>query len=248
MDLAATSPMLKRVALELGGNSPFVVLDDADLDQAVRAAVVARFLHQGQICMSTNRIVVDATLYSEFVERFTAHVRTLKYGDPHDPETVIGPVINTSQLASMLKHLKDTRDAGGRQVLGGDPVGLVLPPHVFADVTNDMPIAKNETFGPIAPIIKAHGEAEALRVANDTPYGLSSAVCTRDEGRGVRFALGIKAGMTHINDSSVDDTPTGPFGGEKNSGIGRFGGEWIIEEFTTAHWVTVQHTHKEYPF
>ena len=248
MDLAATSPMLKRVALELGGNSPFVVLDDADLDQAVRAAVVARFLHQGQICMSTNRIVVDASLYSEFVEKFTAHVRTLKYGDPHDPETVIGPVINTSQLASMLKHLKDTRDAGGRQVLGGDPVGLVLPPHVFADVTNDMPIAKNETFGPIAPIIKAHGEAEALRVANDTPYGLSSAVCTRDEGRGVRFALGIKAGMTHINDSSVDDTPTGPFGGEKNSGIGRFGGEWIIEEFTTAHWVTVQHTPKEYPF
>jgi aldehyde dehydrogenase (NAD+) len=248
MDMAATSPLLKRLALELGGNSPFVVLDDADLDRAVPAAVFSRFLHQGQICMSSNRIIVDAKIYGDFLERFTVHVRKLKYGDPRDPKTVIGPIINKSQLSNMLKHINDTRNAGGRQVLGGDPVGLVLPPHVFADVTNDMPIAKNETFGPIAPVIKVNGDDEALRVANDTPYGLSSAVCSRDEARGLRFALGIEAGMTHINDSSVDDTPTGPFGGEKNSGIGRFGGEWIIEEFTTAHWITAQHTPKQYPF
>ena len=247
-DLAATGPMLKRVALELGGNTPSVVLDDADLDRAVPGTVFGRFLHQGQICMSSNRIIVDSKIYDQFVERFTAHVRTLKYGDPHDPETVVGPVINSGQLAKMVDLIRRSRSAGARQVLGGDPQGLVLPPHVFTEVGNDMPIARNETFGPIAPIIKVDGEAEALRVANDTEYGLSSAVFTRDEARGLRFALGIEAGMTHINDSSVDDTPTGPFGGEKNSGIGRFGGDWIIQEFTADHWVTTQHTQRSYPF
>jgi aldehyde dehydrogenase (NAD+) len=247
-ELAARSQFIKRVALELGGNTPCVVLDDADLDQAVRGAIFGRFLHQGQICMSTNRIIVDARLYDEFVERFVAQARTLKYGNPSHPETVIGPVINSKQLDTMMMHIKRSREAGARQLLGGDPEGLVLPPHVFTDVTNDMPIAKSETFGPIAPIIKVHGEEEALQVANDTEYGLSSSVFTRDERRGLRFALGIGAGMTHINDSSVDDTPTGPFGGEKNSGIGRFGGEWIMREFTTEHWVTIQHAPRQYPF
>jgi aldehyde dehydrogenase (NAD+) len=224
--LAVTGPMLKRQALELGGNTPFVVLDDADLNQAVPSAVFSRFLHQGQICMSSNRIMVDARVYDDFVERFVVHVQKLKCGDPRDPETVIGPIINSSQLRNMLDLIKQSRQAGARQVLGGDPRGLVLPPQVFADVTNDMPVAKNETFGPIAPIIKVRGDAEALRVANDTPYGLSSAVFTADQGRGLRFALGVEAGMTHINGSSVDDSPNNPFGGEKNNGIGRFGGEW----------------------
>jgi aldehyde dehydrogenase (NAD+) len=246
--LAATAPIIKRVALELGGNTPFVVLDDADLDQAVRSAAFSRFMHQGQICMSTNRIIVDAKIYDDFVERFTTHTQTLKYGNPSDPDTVIGPIINMNQLTKMLKYVKDSRGAGARQLLGGEPQGLVLPPHVFADVTNDMPIAKYETFGPIAPIIKVQGDEEALRIANDTPFGLSSAVFTRDESRGLRFALGVEAGMTHINDTSVDDTPTGPFGGEKNSGIGRFGGEWILEEFTTVHWITTQHGKRQYPF
>jgi aldehyde dehydrogenase (NAD+) len=198
--------------------------------------------------MSTNRIVVDAKIHDEFVERFTSHVRTLKYGNPHDPDTVIGPIINSHQLSHMMELVQQSRAAGVRQVLGGDPQGLVLPPHVFVDVRNDTPIAKYETFGPIAPIIKVEGETEALRVANDTEYGLSSSVFTRDQARGLRFALAVAAGMTHINDSSVDDAPTGPFGGEKNSGIGRFGGEWVLEEFTTDHWVTVQHTRRQYPF
>jgi aldehyde dehydrogenase (NAD+) len=225
-----------------------VILDDADLQQAVPGAAYGRFLHQGQICMSSNRIIVDARIYDEFVDRFTAHVRTLKYGDPKDPDTVIGPVINSEQLEKMLDLMKRSIAAGARQILGGEPKGLLLPPQVFRDVTNDMPIAKYETFGPIAPLIKVNGEAEALRVANDTPFGLSSSVFTRDEARGLRFALRVEAGMTHINDSSVDDTPTGPFGGEKNSGIGRFGGEWIMQELTTDHWITVQHTRRQYPF
>lgn len=247
-ELAMTGPTLKRVALELGGNAPFVVLEDADVEQAVRAAVVGRFLHQGQICMSTNRIIVDARVHDEFVDRFTARVRELPCGDPNDPKTVIGPVINAKQLAGHLAHIQGAREAGARLLVGGDPRGLVLPPHVFVDVKNEMAIAQDELFGPIAPIIKVAGEAEALRVANDTPYGLSSAVFTRDRERGVQFALGLEIGMTHVNDSSVNDMPNNPFGGEKNSGIGRFNAEWVMHEFTTDHWVTVQHSQPSYAF
>src|SRR5690606_2475525 len=247
-ELAMKGPTIKRVALELGGNAPFVVLADADLEQAVRAAVVGRFLHQGQICMSSNRIIVDASRYDEFVDRFVERVRGLRYGDPKDPQTVIGPVINAKQLASHLAHIEGARSAGARQLVGGDPEGLVLPPHVFADVRNEMPVAREETFGPIAPILRADGEADAQRIANDTPFGLSSAVFTRDRERGVRFALGLQVGMTHVNDTSVNDMPNNPFGGEKNSGIGRFNGQWVIDEFTTDHWVTVQHTPIAYPF
>ncbi len=246
--LAMSGPRMKRVALELGGNAPCVILDDADVEHAVRATVIGRYLHQGQICMSTNRIIVDAKVYDEFVDGFTAHVKGLKYGNPNDPAVAIGPIINQKQLKAHMAHIEGARAAGARQVVGGDPQGQVLPPHVFVDVKNEMQIAQDEMFGPIAPIIKVNGEGEALRVANDTQYGLSSAVFTRDQERGVRFALGVQAGMTHVNDSSVDDTPTGPFGGEKNSGIGRFGGEWILHEFTRDHWVTVQHSRPSYPF
>jgi aldehyde dehydrogenase (NAD+) len=246
--LAMQAPQLKRVALELGGNAPLVVLDDADLEHAVRSAVVGRFLHQGQICMSSNRIIVDASIYDEFVDRFIAHVKTLKYGDPSDPSVSIGPVINEKQLLGHLARIEGARKEGARELLGGPPDHQVLPPHVFADVTNDMAIAQDEIFGPIAPIIKVKDEEEALHVANQTEYGLSSAVFTRDLERGVRFALQVEAGMTHVNDHSVDDTPTGPFGGEKNSGLGRFGGEWILREFTRDHWVTVRHSNGPYPF
>jgi len=225
-----------------------VILDDADVDQAVRATVNGRFLHQGQICMSTNRIIVDAKIYDDFVDRFTKHVKALKYGDPNDPDVSIGPIINQKQMKGHMAHIEGARAAGARQVVGGDPQGQVLPPHVFVDVKNDMQIAQDELFGPIAPIIKVNGEAEALQVANDTQYGLSSAVFAGNKERGLRFAMGVLAGMTHVNDTSVDDTPTGPFGGEKNSGIGRFGGEWIMHEFTRDHWVTIRHTQAAYPF
>jgi aldehyde dehydrogenase (NAD+) len=247
-ELAMSGPAMKRVALELGGNAPSVVLDDADVGYAVRANVIGRFLHQGQICMSTNRIIVDAKIYDEFVDQFTTHVKTLKYGDPKDPDVSIGPIINQKQLKAHMAHIVGARAAGARQVVGGDPQGQVLPPHIFADVSNDMKVAQEEMFGPIAPIIKVDDEAEALRVANETQYGLSSAVFTRDTNRGLRFALGVQAGMTHVNDHSVDDTPTGPFGGEKNSGIGRFGGDWIIREFTRDHWITVKQKECRYPF
>ena len=246
-ELAMTSPIVKRVSLELGGNNPLVVLDDADLELAVKAAVFGKFLNSGQICMSINRLIVDERVYDEFVERFVERVRNLKIGDPNEPDTDIGPIINETQLNSHLEHIQNARQEGARQLLGGDPNGLMLPPHVFVDVNNQMSVAREEMFGPIVSVIKVRDEAEALQVANDTEYGLSSAVFTRDQGRGLRFALGMQAGMTHINDQTVNDLPNAPFGGEKNSGIGRFGGSWAVEEFTTDHWITVQHTPRTYP-
>ncbi len=242
---AMDSPIMKRVSLELGGNSPLVVLDDADLELAVNAAIFGKFLNQGQICMSVNRLIVDQRVHDEFVDRFVDRVRQLKMGNPHDLDTVIGPIIDQAQLDSLMQHIQLARQEGARQLLGGDPDGLMLPPHVFVDVNNQMKVAQEELFGPVALILKVQNEAEALQVANDTEYGLSSAVFTRDEGRGLRFALQMEAGMTHI---TVNDLPNAPFGGEKNSGIGRFGGSWAIDEFTTDHWVTVQHQPRTYAF
>jgi aldehyde dehydrogenase (NAD+) len=245
--LAAEAAIIKRVELELGGNSPFVVLDDADLDNAVEAAVFGKFLHQGQICMIANRFVVDDEVHDEFTERFADRVRHLKYGNPDEPDTIVGPIINESQLNGLQERIREARESGLRQLAGGDAEGQVLPPHVFAGVTNDHPVAREELFGPIAPIIRAQGEEDALRIANDTEYGLSSCVFTRDLERGVRFAQRIEAGMAHVNDQPVNDLPGSPFGGEKNSGVGRFNGEWAVRAFTTDQWVTVQYAPRRYP-
>jgi aldehyde dehydrogenase (NAD+) len=198
--------------------------------------------------MSANRIIVDTTIYDEFVARFVTRVRELQVGDPDLAETAIGPIINRRQLDAILKRMEDAKRAGIKQVLGGDPVGQVIPPQVFIDVPNDSEFAQAEQFGPVAMIIRADGEADALRLANQTQYGLSSAVFTRDEARGVRFALCVEAGMTHVNDCTIADDPNNMFGGEKNSGLGRFGGDWVISEFTTDHWVTIQNTPAQYPF
>jgi aldehyde dehydrogenase (NAD+) len=248
MGLAAQSPMLKRVVLELGGNSPCVVLDDADLGLAARIAVFGKFLHQGQICMAINRLIVDAKVYDEFVELFTESVRRLKVGNPDDEETVVGPLINRQQLQKLQESIEKARREGVKQVIGGEPQGLVLPPHIFINATNEMSIAQEELFGPVVSIIKARGEDEALAAANDTAYGLSAAVVTRDMERGLRFARQVRAGMTHVNDSPVNDLANCPFGGEKNSGLGRYNGQWSIEEFTTVHWISVQHEPLQYPF
>ena len=245
--LAMGGRWLKRVGLELGGNAPFVVLDDADLDQAVRAAIVARFLHNGQICMSSNRLIVDARVYDEFVDRFTAHAATLKIGDPADPETVIGPLINQKQKDAACRRIAAGRDAGFDLRLQGPVEGMVVGPHVFANVDNSSAFAQSEQFAPIAPIIRAAEEADALRLANDTEFGLSSAVFSDDLARGLRFARQLEAGMSHVNDISVADFPFNMFGGEKNSGIGRFNASWIVAELTVDHWVTLQEEPVAYP-
>jgi aldehyde dehydrogenase (NAD+) len=246
--LAVGGKHMKRVALELGGNAPLVVLADADLDQAVRAAAMGKFLHQGQICMAVNRIIVEAPVYDEFVERFAAHVATIPCGDTADPANIIGPIINDAQVASITGKIARARAEGAREVLTGSVEGRVVAPHVFADVTPVMELFREEIFGPVVGIAQATDEAHALTLANDTEFGLSSAVFTTDLEKGVRFARGIKAGMTHINDITVNDEPHVMFGGEKNSGLGRFNGDWAIEEFTTDHWIGVQQTPLQFPF
>ncbi|NKE08438.1 MULTISPECIES: aldehyde dehydrogenase family protein [Kocuria] len=239
---------MKHVALELGGNAPLVVLDDADLDSAVRGAMMSKFLNQGQICMAANRIIVDSSVYQEFVDRFAAAASQLRAGDTVDPEVIVGPIINDDQAQAVTRLIESAREQGAREVVGGQLEGRVIGPHVFADVTEDMDLAREEIFGPAVGILKADDEEEALRMAYNTEYGLSSAVFTRDVERGVCFAQRLEAGMSHVNDATVNDEPHVMFGGEKNSGIGRFNGEQAIEDFTVLHWVGVRSEMGPIPF
>lgn len=239
---------LKKLALELGGNGPLVVLDDADLDLAVQAAVFGSFFHQGQICMIANRLIVDASVHDEFLQRFLDRVSDLQVGDPTVPETHLGPVINSSQLEGIQDKVQRAQQQGAEVVLSGEPfgpTGLCLPPQVLTG-GNDVATAREEVFGPVMTVIRADGEDDALRLANDTEYGLSSAVFSRDVDRAVRFGRRVQAGMTHVNDSPVNDDANTAFGGEKGSGIGRFGGQWAVDEFTTDHWISVQHQPRQY--
>jgi aldehyde dehydrogenase (NAD+) len=240
---------IKRLALELGGNGPLVVLDDADLAAATDAAVFGSFFHAGQICMIANRVIVDQSVLDDFLARFTERVRALRAGDPSDPRTDIGPVVNRKQLEAIQDKVRRAGSAGAKVLLGGEPsgpAGLLLPPHVLLG-DNEVATAREEVFGPVITVIPAAGEDDALLIANDTSYGLSSAVFTRDLDRGTAFALRVQAGMTHVNDSPVNDDANTAFGGVKASGIGRFGGQWAISEFTTEHWVTVQREPRQFP-
>ncbi|MNZ16328.1 putative aldehyde dehydrogenase AldY [compost metagenome] len=198
--------------------------------------------------MAINRIIVEQPLLEEFSRRFVERVKALPYGDPSKPETVVGPVINARQLAGLQQKIATASAEGARLLLGGEAQGNVMPPHVFGDVTADMEIAREEIFGPLVGIQCARDAEHALELANSSEYGLSSAVFTSSLERGVQFAQRIHAGMTHVNDIPVNDEPNAPFGGEKNSGLGRFNGDWAIEEFTTDHWITLQHAPRPYPF
>ena len=245
--IAMSGKNLKHVSLELGGNSPFVVLADADLDAAVSAAIVGKFMHQGQICMAINRIIVEAPALRSFTDRFVERVKALPYGDPSAPDTIVGPIINTSQLEGLKKKIAMAKDEGATLLLGGEAEGNVLPPHIFGNVTADMEIAREEIFGPLVGIQSARDAAHALELANGTEYGLSSAVFTGDLAKGMAFAQRLRAGMAHVNDMPVNDEANAPFGGEKNSGLGRFNGDWAIDEFTTEQWLTVQTTPRQFP-
>lgn len=238
----------KRAILELGGNSALIVLDDADVDYAVDAAVFSRFVHQGQVCMAANRILVDRKVEKEFTEKFVAKVRTLKVGDPSDPQTHIGPLINSTQADAVTSLVEQTVEGGATALLRGSAEGNLVGPSVLTGLADDSPILSQEIFGPVALVVPFDGEDEAVRIANDTPYGLSGAVHTGDIERGVRIAHRINTGMIHINDSTVHDEPIVPFGGEKHSGSGRLNGESMIEAFTTQKWISVQHGRSQFPF
>jgi aldehyde dehydrogenase (NAD+) len=239
---------LKKVSLELGGNNACIVLDDADLEQATTASIFGKFLHQGQICMAINRIIVVESVYQDFVDRFVEKASKLKASDPSDADTVIGPLINNKQVDTIKALLNKGIEEGATVALEGKIVGKVVEPFVLSDVSNTMEIAQSEIFGPIALIIPVKDEKEAIKVANDSQYGLSGAVFSSSPDRAFNVAKQIKTGMIHINDQSVNNEPMVPFGGEKNSGIGRHGGEWAVEEFTTVKWISNQETPRVYPF
>ncbi len=238
---------LKRVVLELGGKAPFVVLEDADLDAAAAAASFGAFMHQGQICMSTERIIVDRSVAEQFAEKLATRASTLKAGDPRDPSTQIGPLINAGALDRVSELVEDAVDKGAQLLTGGEADGLVYRPTVLRGVTPEMRIYSEESFGPSVSIIEVDGAEEAINVANDTEYGLSASIFSRDVERAEQLARRIQSGICHINDATVHDEPQVPFGGVKASGWGRFGGEWAAEEFTELRWITIQDEQREYP-
>ena len=242
--LAIGGDHIKPASLELGGNAPVVILDDADIETAVGQSVVGSMLHSGQICMSANRIIVQAPIYDEFVEKFSAAISEVGYGDPAGEGVLVGPVINDSQLEGHIERIEKAKADGINIVVSGDIEGRVVPPHIFADVDPDSSLAQEELFGPMVSIIKAKDEADAIRIANGHEFGLASSVFTQDLDRGDRVARQMEAGMTHVNEMPVQDEAHIAFGGERNSGIGRFNGEWAIHEFTTDHTVGITRVEK----
>ncbi|WP_129688029.1 aldehyde dehydrogenase family protein [Gottfriedia acidiceleris] len=238
---------MKRACLELGGNNPVIILEDADLECAVNAMVFGKFYHQGQICVIANRILVHRKLYSTFIEKYVERVKAVKYGDPTDPTVFLGPLVNERQIQKVLQLAETAKREGATCLLEGKRIGNIVTPYIFGDVKNDSTLAQTEVFGPIASIIPFDTEEEALTYANHTEYGLSSAVFTKDEERGLRFAEKIESGMCHINDISANMDPTMPFGGVKLSGMGRYGGRYNLEEFTNVKWISIQKGQRKYP-
>ncbi|WP_369261043.1 aldehyde dehydrogenase family protein [Streptomyces sp. R35] len=238
----------KSAILELGGNSALVVLDDADIDYAVDAAVFSRYVHQGQVCMAANRVLVDRAIEAEFTEKFVAKVKTLKVGDPADPQTIIGPVINSSQADAISGTVEQAIAEGATALVHGTTTDNLVEPSVLTGVPAGSSLLQQEIFGPVVFLVPFDGEEEAVRLVNDTPYGLSGAVHTGDIERGVNFAKQIDTGMFHVNDGTVHDEPLVPFGGEKHSGIGRLNGETTVDAFTTLKWISVQHGRSFFPF
>jgi acyl-CoA reductase-like NAD-dependent aldehyde dehydrogenase len=238
---------LKRCLLELGGKAPLIVLDDADIDAAVDAAVFGAFFHQGQICMSTERVVIDESIADEFVEKFRARADAIRASDPRNPDCVLGAMI-TEQAAQRVKGLiNDASMKGATLVTGGRQEGVFVDPAILDNVSPAMRVYHEESFGPIASIIRVSGDEEAISVANDTEYGLSAAVFSRDVSRALAVAQRLETGICHINSATIHDEPQMPFGGVKASGYGRFGGKAGIEEFTELRWITIQNGRAQYP-
>lgn len=239
---------LKKLALELGGNNVFIVLEDADMERAVKSAVFGRFMHQGQICMSVNRILVHENRYQEFKEKFIAKVKTISYGNPAEPQTVVGPLIDKKSVKRVVELIDRTVKAGAILEVGGNAEGNVVVPTVLSGVTREMPIFQEEVFGPAVGLISFKDDEEAIELTNATDFGLSGALHTKDLQRGIQIALRLETGMIHINDQSVNDEVNTPFGGEKDSGVGRFGNDFIVDEMTTVQWISVQVEPRKLPF
>ena len=240
---------LKPAVLELGGKAPLVILDDADIDDAVNAAAFGCFANSGQICMSTERIIVDEKIADEFVRKFAAKAKSLPVGDPRKPEPVVlGSVIGMPTVEHCNALLDDALAKGAKLVCGGKAENTLMAATLIDHVTPAMRIYHEESFGPVKPIVRVNGVEEAIACANDSEYGLSSAVFGRDIARAFNVARKIDSGICHVNAPTVHDEAQMPFGGVKGSGMGRFGGRAGIAEFTELRWITIQTTPRHYPF
>ncbi|MFP3568519.1 aldehyde dehydrogenase [Paraburkholderia sp. SIMBA_030] len=247
--IAATcARYLKPSVLELGGKAPLIVLDDADLDAAVNAAAFGAFANSGQICMSTERIIVDEKIAAPFVARLAQKARDLPLGDPRKGPVVLGSVVDMSTVARCNALIDDALAKGATLVCGGRADSTLMPATLLDHVTPDMRLYADESFGPVKGIVRVSGEDEAVACANDNEYGLSAAVFSRDVARAMNVARRIESGICHINGPTVHDEAQMPFGGVKGSGFGRFGGQAGIAEFTDLRWITMQTTPRRYPF
>ncbi len=229
--MAQCAGQVKKVSLELGGNAPFIVFDDADLDEAVAGALMCKFRNSGQTCISANRILVQAPVYDEFVQRLTEQASALTVGSGLEPDTRIGPLIEQQAIDKVERHVADALERGGELLTGGEHLGgLFYSPTVITGVPPDAAMSVEETFGPVAGIARFGSEDDAIRQANDTPYGLAAYFYSRDVGRVWRVSEGLEYGIVGINTGFIS-TEVAPFGGVKESGIGREGSKYGIEEW-----------------
>ena len=239
---------LKQAVLELGGKAPFLVLDDADIDAAVAAAAFGAFANSGQICMSTERIVVDAAVADAFVAKLAVKAQSLPLGDPRQGPVVLGSVVDMTTVTHCNALIDDALAKGATLVCGGKATNTLMPATLLDHVTPEMAIYREESFAPVKAIVRVNGVEEAIAVANDNEFALASAVFGRDTGRAWQVASRIESGICHINGPTVHDEAQMPFGGMKGSGYGRFGGKAGIEAFTELRWITLQTAPRHYPF
>ena len=239
---------LKEYYLELGGKNPVVVLGDADVEYAAKVVAFSAFIHQGEVCMSTDRVIVEESIVEEFTEKLINIVSNMPVGDPRKPETFFGPIISDNQLKIIHELVEDAVTKGAKLHTGGKYKDRLYQPTVLSNINKDMKIYYEETFGPVTSIIPVKDEKEAAEVANDTNYGLSAGVVTQDIEKALFLAENIDAGMVHVNNGSIDADAVVPFGGVKESGVGREGGEYSIREFTEVKWVTMQKEKMQFPF
>ncbi|MBX2835801.1 MAG: aldehyde dehydrogenase family protein [Gammaproteobacteria bacterium] len=238
---------LKKCCIELGGKDSLIVLQDADMERATSAASFGAFMHQGQVCMSVEKVLVHNNVYDEFMHGFVARASKLKTGHVSDKNNVIGPLINDKQAAHVKSQLEDAAAKGAQIVLGGGVDGRFVEPTIVTNVSPDMDIWRNETFGPVAVVAPFTTDAEAIAMNNDTEYGLSSGIISKNEARALDMAKQLETGMCHINCAPINDEPHAPFGGSKASGLGRYGGRWSLESFSETRWITLDRGGKQFP-
>ncbi len=239
---------LKKFHLEMGGKSPLIVLQDADLDYAVNTASFGIFSHQGQVCMASSRVIVEKPIYEEFCTKLAEKAASLKVGPPNEPDTIIGPLIRPQQCEFINQQIQEATDKGARVLTGGSHDGPYYQPTVIADVTPAMQIYDEESFGPVVCVICSEDSEQAMELANNSSFGLSAGVITNDLNQAMKLANGLESGMVHINATTVQCETNIPFGGVKNSGVGREGGRYSIDEMTELKWITIQQGQRQYPF